>query len=133
MMYLPALACVPLLFVMVAQRRDLVRGGAYIRVFFEDRFDRKGWQGRKAKFASGVKGESNDPIIWFYYAVLFGCSLANRALNITWSYPEVGLIVVVASCLRIGHWKFSAAAKAFREDCLSEWKGVLKEEKEESL
>jgi hypothetical protein len=128
MTYSPALACVPLLFVMVAQRRDLVRGGAYIRVFFEDRFGRKGWQGRKEKFTSGVKGESNDPIIWFYYAVLFGCFLVNRALNIPCSYREVVVIVVVAACLFIGHRKFSAAAKVFRQECLGKWKCVLIEE-----
>src|ERR1700730_13279060 len=99
MMYSPALACVLLLFVMVAQRRDLVRAGAYIRVFFEDRIGRKGWQGRKGQFTIGMKGESNDPIIWFYYVVLIGCVWVNRALGVPCSFRESALAVFVGVCL----------------------------------
>lgn len=128
MMYLPALACVPFLFVMVAQRRDLVRGGAYIRVFFEDRFGRKGWQGRKGQFTIEAKGESNDPIIGFYYVVLIGCFLVNRALSIPWSYWEGALIVFVLVGLVMGHRKFSSAAKIFSEECLRKWECVLRKE-----
>jgi hypothetical protein len=125
MMYLPALACIPLLFVMAAQRRDLVRGGAYIHVFFEDRFGRNGWQGRKAQFTAEAKGESNDPIIGFYYLVLFGCFLVNRALSIPWSRWESAPIVVVLVGLIIGHRRFSTAAKIFRQECLRIWASVL--------
>jgi hypothetical protein len=128
MMYLPALACLPLLSVMVAQRRDLVRAGAYIRVFFEDRVGRKGWQGRKGQFTIGMKGESNDPIIWFYYVVLIGCVIVNRALNVPFSFREGMLAVVVGSGLVWGHRKFCSAAKTFPEDCVREWARVLKKE-----
>jgi hypothetical protein len=128
MMYLPALACVPLLFVMVAQRRDLVRGGAYIRVFFEDRLRRRGWQGRKELFTAEAKGESNDPIIWFYYLVLFGCFLVNRSLSIPWSYWEGAPIVCVLVGLVVGHRQFSSAAKLFREECTRIWEAVLSRE-----
>jgi hypothetical protein len=127
-MYLPALACVPLLFVMVAQRRDLVRGGAYIRVFYEDRLGRKGWQGRKEQFARRLKGESNDPIVWFYYMVLIGCIGVNRSFGVPLSIREGALIVFVGGLLVVGHRKFCSAASNFRDDCLHEWDCVRRKE-----
>ena len=126
MMYLPALACVLFLFVMAAQRRDLVRAGAYIRVFFEDRVGRKGWQGRKGQFA--IKGESNDPIILFYYLVWFGCVGVNRELSVALSLSEGVLAGVVLCGLFWGHLRFRLAPKKFREECFGKWSGVLSKE-----
>jgi hypothetical protein len=128
MTYSPALACVPLLLVMGAQRRDLVRAGAYIRVFFEDRIGRKGWQGRKGQFTVGMKGESNDPIILFYYSVLIGCFFVNRALRVPYSFKEGALAVVVGGLLVWGHRRFNSAAKTFPGKCLREWESVLSKE-----
>jgi hypothetical protein len=125
MNYLPALVCIPLLFVMVAQRRDLIRGGAYISVFFEERYGREGWQRRKSRFTKGVKGESNDPILLFYYAVAFGCVLVNRSLGVTLDWGEALLMAFVVACLGRGHWLFAEAAKNYRDECLSEWRCVM--------
>jgi hypothetical protein len=128
MMYLPALPCVLFLFVMAAQRRDLIRAGAYIRVFFEDGVGRKGWQGRKGQFTIWRKGESNDPIIVFYYVVLIGCFLVNRTLSVPCSFGEGVFAAVVGGGLVWGHLKFSSATKTFPEECLREWTSVREKE-----
>lgn len=125
--YLPALACLPLLFVMAAQRRDLIRAGAYIRVFFEDRVDREGWQGRKGQFR--LKGESNDPIITFYFVVLFLCFWVNRQLHVYLSYGEGALIAVVAGLLLWGRRNWRFAAEGFRQECIRQWESVLRKER----
>lgn len=71
----PNLLVIPSFYLMLSQRRDMMRMGSYRRVFLEEQDRIEGWETRLEKFRVLVNKEANDPVPWIIWAV-FAASAA---------------------------------------------------------
>ncbi|MBI5843750.1 MAG: hypothetical protein HZB23_03670 [Deltaproteobacteria bacterium] len=67
----PNLLIIPSFYLMLSQRIDMMRLGAYRRVFFEEQYKFDGWETRLGRLRIIEIKESNDPVPLIFWAIFF--------------------------------------------------------------
>lgn len=127
--FAPVAFCVPFAHVIASHRRDLIRAGAYIQVFFEEGIGRRGWQTRKTTFMTQMKGESNDFMFAFYFGLLFASTVLSGTAE--GGLAEFRPLVPITLFLLIlwASRRFNEAVATYRTSCILMWRHIRDEEK----
>ncbi len=122
----PSLILIPSFNLMLSQRIDIMRLGAYRRVFYEEQYAREGWEVHLYKFRNLEQKESNDPIPWSFWAIfaasaaLFSYGLIKTCASL-W---HLSFLVIPTIFLGTTHYKWSRVISKILPKYVELWRKV---------